>query len=235
MASLTRAEILKPEDFEAIREAVMETPRGRWFLEHYADRIRNTDSTAMLAGMQRLEAAVAANHDSIMSALTKALANAEERTITVPPFLVTQLPAPPQAEPPQAKPDLAPKHMKFFKQDEEIFEPAPQATIAAVPEPPKAAAKAEAPKGARVIIRRTETITAESAVEAAPPSPPEVTVSSAPDPAPVGVADVAPPAAVEAAPAPQPDAPPKRRIVIIRHKPGEDIDVPLQDDVAKAS
>ena len=233
MASLTRSEILRPEDFEAIREAVMETPRGRWFLEHYADRIRNADSTAMLAGMQRLEAAVAANHDTIMSALTKALANAEARTVTVPPFLVTQVPAPPQFEPPQAQPDLAPKHMKFFKQDEEIFEPAPQATIAAVPEAPKPAPKAEAPKGARVIIRRTETIATEPALEAAPPPPAEAAANQPPDPVPAPPSEPAPPATAEAAP--QSEAAPKRRIVIIRHKPGEDIDVPLQDDVAKAS
>ena len=43
----------------------------------------------------------------------------------------------------------------------------------------------------------------------------------------------APPTTAEASP--QAEAAPKRRIVIIRHKPGEDIDVPLQDDVAKAS
>jgi hypothetical protein len=36
-------------------------------------------------------------------------------------------------------------------------------------------------------------------------------------------------------PAPQAEAPPKRRIVIIRHKPGEEIDVPLQSEMAEAS
>ena len=34
---------------------------------------------------------------------------------------------------------------------------------------------------------------------------------------------------------PQTEAAPKRRIVIIRHKPGEDIDVPLQREMAQAS
>lgn len=238
MASLTRSEILRPEDFEAIREAVMETPRGRWFLEHYADRIRNADSTAMLAGMQRLEAAVAANHDTIMSALTKALANAEARTVTVPPFLVTQVPAPPQFEPPQAQPDLAPKHMKFFKQDEEIFEPAPQAQIAAVPDAVKPAPKPEVPKGARVVIRRsTETVEAtiqpEPAKADVPAAAEPVMAEALPSPQPASVADILPDPALESqatASPDQADAQPKRRIVIIRHKPGEAITVPLQNE-----
>ncbi len=236
MASMSRSEILKPEDFEAIREAVMETPRGRWFLEHYADRIRSADTSAMLTGMQRLEAAVAANHDAVMATLAKALANAEAQTITLPPFLVAQAPAPQ----PQPQADLAPKHMKFFKQDEEIFEPAPQATIAAVPEAPKPATapapKAEAPKGARVIIRRAEPVPAEPAAQSASipaATSPEADVAAAP--APIVAPEPAPPVMTEAAPAPLAEAAPKRRIVIIRHKPGEDIDVPLQDGIAKAS
>jgi hypothetical protein len=34
---------------------------------------------------------------------------------------------------------------------------------------------------------------------------------------------------------PEGEPPAKQRIVIIRHKPGEQIDVPLADDMAKAS
>ncbi|MCA3573816.1 MAG: hypothetical protein IOC86_07845 [Aestuariivirga sp.] len=33
----------------------------------------------------------------------------------------------------------------------------------------------------------------------------------------------------------EPETPQKRRIVIIRHKPGEQIDVPLADELAQAS
>jgi hypothetical protein len=227
MGSMTRAEKLRPEDFEAIREAVMETPRGRWFLEQYAEKLRSADSAAMLAGMQRLEATVAANQDTLLTILARALANAEARPAA----------SPPQAEP-VAQSGLAPKHMKYFRQDEEIFEPAAQATIAAVPEAAKPhewsearsevkpAAKPEAPKGAKVIIRRTESVTLEAAPEppAPAPEPPPATAAAVPDEAPAA-----------AAPQPRSEAEPKRRIVIIRHKPGEDIDVPLQDDIAKAS
>ena len=66
--------------------------------------------------------------------------------------------------------------MKYFLTDEDIFEPAPQARIAAVPDLP-------------------------------------------PEPLPLD----------------EPEAPQKRRIVIIRHKPGEQIDVPLADELAQAS
>lgn len=222
MASMTRSEILKPEDFEAIREAVMETPRGRWFLEQYAERIRGAESTAMIEGMRRLESAVAENHGTLMTVLSRALANAEAK------------PAPAPA--PAASPELAPRHMKFFRQDEEIFEPAPQATIAAVPETPKPAPKPEAPKGAKVIIRRAETVSMETIPEMPAPAPQPAVAAPEPPAAAVPVQAAAPePAAPPAEATPAADAQPKRRIVIIRHKPGEDIDVPLQQDIAKAS
>jgi hypothetical protein len=152
---------LRSEDFEAIREAVMETPRGRWFLDQYAARLRTADTQGLMAGMKRLETALSANHDALMVRLASAL---------------DQGPATPEAAP---LPELGPRHMKYYRHDEDIFEPAPQAQIAAVPDlallPPEPAALAED------------------------------------------------------------EAPARRRIVIIRHKPGEQIDVPLADDLAKAS
>jgi hypothetical protein len=156
---------LSPVDFERIREAVMETPRGRWFLNEYASRLRSTETSAMLDSMKRLESSLSASHDALMSRLADAL---------------TREPAPGHVSAPQA--DLAPKHMKFFKQDEEIFEPAPQTTIATVKESPKP----EVPKGAKLIIRRTtETqssveVTAEAASIPAPFEPPAQPVLEAP-------------------------------------------------------
>ena len=202
---MVEAHGLKPQDFEAIREAVMETPRGRWFLHQYASRLRSAETSGLLDSMKRLENAVTSNHDALMSRLASALTREPG----------AQAPA---ASAPRA--DLVPKHMKFFKQDEEIFEPAPQARIAAVPEAPKPEPKPEAPKGARVIIRRAEPTSV--AVDLAKPEEPAPAVAAAP-------------AAPEPQPAPQAEAAPKRRIVIIRHKPGEDIDVPLQNEMAQAS
>ena len=209
---LVEAGGLRPQDFESIRDAVLETPRGRWFLSEYANRLRSSETIGIIDSMKRLEIAVSTNHDALMSRLAGALA----REATVP-----------GTSGPQA--DLAPKHMKFFKQDEEIFQPAPQAKIAAVPDMPKPEAKPEVPKGARVVIRRAgETAGAVIPAET-PPSqtlqPPE------PMPSPHALPQFD---AMLMAPTSEPEATPKRRIVIIRHKPGEQIDVPLQNEMAQA-
>ena len=215
---------LGPEDFEAIREAVMETPRGRWFLGEMEARMRKTETVTLLDSMKRLESAVSHNHDAIMQRLAEALARGPH--VSLPPS-------------PSPQTELAPKHMKYFKQDEEIFEPAPQATIAAVPEPAKPAEvkKPAVAKGAKLIIRRTSAVETVDAVEVAEttidvPHPPEPAEAVA-----VAAEQLAAPAepAQAAQDAPQAEAAPKRRIVIIRHKPGEDIDVPLQDELAQAS
>lgn len=153
------------EEFDAIREAVMETPRGRWFLDQFATRLRAAESQMLIAGINRLETAVSSNHDALMARLATALDRGSEA---------------PRAHVPQ--PELAPRHMKYYRNDEDIFEPAPHARIAAVPD-----------------------------LAMLPDLPPDHT------------------AAEDA------DAQQKRRIVIIRHKPGEQFDVPLADELAKAS
>ncbi|HEY4975164.1 MAG TPA: hypothetical protein VII41_16230, partial [Steroidobacteraceae bacterium] len=47
-------------DYEAIREAFMETARGRWFLGEYAKRNRNADTSMVLDAVARIEATLAA-------------------------------------------------------------------------------------------------------------------------------------------------------------------------------
>jgi len=42
-------------DYEAIREAFMETARGRWFLGEYAKRNRNADTSMVLDAVARIE------------------------------------------------------------------------------------------------------------------------------------------------------------------------------------
>lgn len=210
-------EILNPSDFEAIREAVMETPRGRWFLSEFASRMKSSETIGMLDSMRRLESALTSNHEALMSRLAQAIASEPAAA----------------ARPQASQPDLAPKHMKFFKQDEDIFEPAPQARIAAVPDLPKPEpVKTEAPKGAKVIIRRASetSLTIEAPLEAQAGVKPQ---ASEPP-----IAEMPPPVMAAPAPAPVPaqaEAPQKRRIVIIRHKPGEDIDVPFLNEMAEAS
>ncbi len=46
------------EDYEAIEAAVMETPRGRWFLSEYLRRNQARETRDLLAAMRKLERAV---------------------------------------------------------------------------------------------------------------------------------------------------------------------------------
>jgi len=45
---------LTDDDFERIEVAVMETERGRWFLQEYARRLRARESAEILAALERL-------------------------------------------------------------------------------------------------------------------------------------------------------------------------------------
>ncbi|WP_024510475.1 hypothetical protein [Bradyrhizobium sp. ARR65] len=47
-------------DYDAIREAFMETSRGRWFLGEYAKRNRNADTAMVLDAVARIEQSLAA-------------------------------------------------------------------------------------------------------------------------------------------------------------------------------
>src|SRR5215471_11409465 len=55
-----RATLPSEEDYEAIREAFMETARGRWFLDEYAKRNRNSDTRMVLDAVARIEETIAA-------------------------------------------------------------------------------------------------------------------------------------------------------------------------------
>jgi hypothetical protein len=55
-----RATLPSEEDYEAIREAFMETARGRWFLDEYAKRNRNADTRMVLDAVARIEETLAA-------------------------------------------------------------------------------------------------------------------------------------------------------------------------------
>src|SRR3982074_2322350 len=48
------------EDYDAIRDAFMETSRGRWFLGEYAKRNRNADTSMVLDAVARIEETLAA-------------------------------------------------------------------------------------------------------------------------------------------------------------------------------
>ncbi len=50
-----RAALPDEADYDAIREAFMETARGRWFLGEYAKRNRNADTRMVLDEVARIE------------------------------------------------------------------------------------------------------------------------------------------------------------------------------------
>src|SRR3984885_14031081 len=59
-----RAPQPREEDYDAIREAFMETSRGRWFLSEYAKRNRNADTRMVLDAVARIEQNLAAQKDA---------------------------------------------------------------------------------------------------------------------------------------------------------------------------
>ena len=62
-------------DYEAIREAFMETARGRWFLGEYAKRNRNADTRLVLDAVARIEETLSAQQEAAADAdLREALA-----------------------------------------------------------------------------------------------------------------------------------------------------------------
>jgi chemotaxis regulatin CheY-phosphate phosphatase CheZ len=52
---MSEQSLIKEEDYEAIEAAVMETARGRWFLQEYTRRNRNSDTKMVLGAIKRVE------------------------------------------------------------------------------------------------------------------------------------------------------------------------------------
>lgn len=54
------------QDYDAIREAFMETARGRWFLGEYAKRNRNADTAMVLDAVAKIEESLAAQRQPVI-------------------------------------------------------------------------------------------------------------------------------------------------------------------------
>src|SRR5579871_4061847 len=86
-----RASLPSEEDYDAIREAFMETARGRWFLDEYAKRNRNADTSMVLDAVARIEQTIAAQKqppppvvlDRLPAALTSIRSAVEKAQETV--------------------------------------------------------------------------------------------------------------------------------------------------------
>lgn len=146
-----QSEGYRNESFESLEAAVLETQRGRWFLEEYARRQRSAETLAILEILKKLEGSI---------------------TNT------TFLPPPKGAEP---APALKTEQLKFFKQDEEIFvEPTIAApALSVVSSPPKVdIVPPSEPKGAKLKIQRMPAIATseEDLIAAEPESPAPVTL-----------------------------------------------------------
>jgi len=147
------------ESYESLEAAVLETSRGRWFLEEYAKRQRSAETLAILEILKKLENSVTNN---------------------------SFMPAPKGAEPAQP---IKTEQLKFFKQDEELFvEPAVAAPSLTVVKNPPVAETSE-PKGAKLKIQRLqpsqspeEPVAVEPEKPADPVALPEPVVSVAPPP-----------------------------------------------------
>lgn len=61
-------------DYDAIREAFMETSRGRWFLTEYAKRNRNADTSMVLDAVARIEQTLAVQKQAQAEAAVESLA-----------------------------------------------------------------------------------------------------------------------------------------------------------------
>ncbi|HEY0218355.1 MAG TPA: hypothetical protein VGC26_01105 [Afipia sp.] len=72
------------DDYDAIREAFLETARGRWFLGEYAKRNRNADTAMVLDAVARIEKSLAAS-----SAETAAMMPAADGVVDAPPTLAS--------------------------------------------------------------------------------------------------------------------------------------------------
>ena len=68
-------------DYEAIRDAFMETSRGRWFLGEYAKRNRNADTGMVLDAVARIEASLAAQKPQPVPDRTPQILHAIRRAV----------------------------------------------------------------------------------------------------------------------------------------------------------
>jgi hypothetical protein len=291
----SKAAAFPRHEYEAIEKAVMESARGRWFLQEFARRNRSADTLTLLEAIGRLQKAIAAaspatapvteiaslaevikstradiaairndmlpgdgataDGPAIYASITEhakttaseimartqrlqrlatelraANANVAEVSILESDAQSFQTLAWSQDVLSQriakamgllshvddrisamASPqEVEPRHLKFFAQDESLFEPPPpkkaaRSESAAAPETPRLETR-----GATVIVHRVNR--AASAADAETQSEPS---TAAPDTAPDAV---------------EPD-PQKPRIVIIRHPQGEPVDIPLAGEL----
>ncbi|MBX9757970.1 MAG: hypothetical protein K2Y29_04270 [Beijerinckiaceae bacterium] len=68
------AALLDSMDFDEIEAAVMETERGRWFLQEYARRLRESDNSRIEAALARIESRLPIAPNPVREAETRIVA-----------------------------------------------------------------------------------------------------------------------------------------------------------------
>src|SRR5271165_2386649 len=58
LSTISPASLEEDGDYDAICATVMESARGRWFLDEYARRNRNADTELVLAAIERIESLI---------------------------------------------------------------------------------------------------------------------------------------------------------------------------------
>lgn len=247
-----------PESIDEVLTAVQETPRGRWFLEAYATRVKNDGTANILNAIAKLEhnlnsMTVSGIETGLLQQARNAIAAAKREIALLEPQtaqlstegqmfaklaelsrqafsttptnatissgvdrvfkLVAELDknlAPVSVGTAPAKPAA-----QYFKQDEAVFEPAPAPIMAVVANP--IPTPVEAPnRGAKLTIQRVNPAKAEIIPE------PQTIDATATLEEPVAIFTSSPLEQIPEEPS---------RIVIIRRKADELIDVPLIDEL----
>ncbi len=248
-----------PESIDDVLTAVQETPRGRWFLEAYASRIKTDDTRNILSAIAKLEnnlnaMTVNGAEAGLLQQARDAIAQAKREIALIEPQtaqlsaegqlfakladlsrqafsgtatqtnvangvdrvfkLVTELEqnlAMDKDAPIEfAKPKPA---VQYFKQDEAVFEPAPAPVMAVVVKP--TAITEVTNRGAKLVINRVNAAKLETN---SPVIETEVQVETVPREEPV---------AIISTPVIETKAEEPSRIVIIRRKAEDVIEVPL--------
>jgi len=250
----------QPLNFDDLLQTVQESARGRWFLSEFENRLRSSQGSDILNAIKRLEgviseqvksggadAALVARARTAIAAARREIAAMEgaNQQLTDEGRLFAKLAdmaraafaADASATPlvtagvsralrlvDEIDRDLGPapaaNAAEYFPAETQIFEQPPKQVQAAMAPPPKPAAR-DVDRGAKLVIHKSDE------TPAAAPAEPVATKAPEPPPAEEAAEPAAPAASVTSiAPAPAKVS----RVVIIRRKPEELMDVPMVDE-----
>ena len=249
-----------PESLDEILSVVKETPRGRWFLDEYTNRVQTTGTSTILSAISKLETSLQsmsgsgadakllqrarqhiaqARADIAGSAQNKDVLSSEGQLFAKLAELSRKAFSEPSADQPSVAKNieralrlvaeldqdlgtsLVPMPVaeqkppaQYFKQDEDVFEPAPAAPLVRQIKPQKPIESIS--RGAKLVIKHIEL------------SKPDATVSMAQLETPPVV--IEPPVLMETEPAAPLEISEPSRIVIIRRKAEDMAELPLTEE-----